>query len=118
MCESVGTLQRSLTGRDSQQGVTQTWFNVLCNFPISAQQSGASRMAFYAQMSASIGTTFYTPDNIGAQANDRLKVTDRTGTITYYNVDGITQSVGRGRLYTTQGTAIAEPQGEVTDAAQ
>lgn len=114
MCESTGTLQRAVIGRDAQQGVTQTtWTDLLCNFPCSSQQSGASRMAFYAQMSASIGSTLYTPIDIGAQANDRVKVTDRTGTIIYYNVDGQTQSVGRGRLYQTQVTQVQTP----TDAA-
>ena len=110
MLESTGTLEAPTIGRDASQGVTQTtWTEVLCDFPCSVQQSGGSRMAFYAQMSPSIGTTVYTATDIGAQPNQRMIITDRTGDSKYYNVNAMTQSVGRGRLWQTECTLIGEP---------
>ena len=108
--DSVGTLQRPVISRDSAQGVTQSaWTTIVCNFPCSAQQSGASRMAFYQQMSASISSNLYTAQNIEAQENDRIKIVDRTGRTYWYNVDGQTQPVGRGIQWQTAVTLVQQP---------
>ncbi len=116
MLEAVGTLYRSHSGRDASQGTTQTFVVVACNFACSAQQMSANRQQAYAQMEAFVTTTIYTQENIGAQPNDKIRVKDRAGNYTYYNVQGMCWNVGRTNVpWQTPCEFIQMPVGLVDD---
>jgi hypothetical protein len=110
MFESVATVQRPLIGRDSAAGVTQDPFTTLArNLPCSCQQAKASVRDLYAQRNLVVTTTIYFNTDPGAEANDRIIVTDRTGTCSSYNVSGKSQPVGRGWLFKVDAELVRSP---------
>lgn len=110
MMESVGTLLRPTTGRDRMQGVTQNYRPILSGFPCSQQQAGASVVMRYAQRQTSVGTTIYLAQDIGAQVNDKIDVTDMLGKTTSYLVKGETQPIGIGTIWSVDCEKIDAPR--------
>ena len=114
MCESSLVLQRPKTGVDAAGGTTQDWVSnsvtLLTNIPCSQQEAGAMKKQYYMMNNAEVTTTIYTAQDIQAEPNDRLIVTDRNGFPVYYLVQGQSQPVGRGRLWGTDCVRVRGPK--------
>jgi hypothetical protein len=63
----------------------------------------------YAQRNAVVTTTLYFGQDPGAEPNDLIEVTDRTGRTANYLARGESQSVGRGRLWQVDCELIRSP---------
>jgi|SRR5581483_961831 len=109
MMESTCLIQRPQIGRDSSEGVTQTFVTIISNLPCSVQQAGLNVIQLYAQRNSVVNTTIYFPQDPGAQVNDLLLATDRTGSTLYYLIKGQAQAVGRGRVWQIEAEWIPEP---------
>ncbi len=110
MMDSICTIQRPSIGRDTQEGTTQTFDQVIqANMPCSQQEASASVRMLYAQRNTQVSTTFYFYMNPGTEVNDRLISTDRLSQVAYYLVQGEAEPVGRGRLWQVQCERIRQP---------
>ena len=109
MLESSAVLQRPTIGRDSADGVTQTFVTIASNLPCSVQQAGARTMEIYLQRNIEVSTEIHFDQDPGCQANDVFIITDRTNTATYYLVEGRAQPVGRGRIWKVDARWIQQP---------
>lgn len=94
MMDSVATLVRPVIGRDARGGTTQESFEeVVCRFPCSVQQSSSRVERYYAQRNINVSTSIWVPNDVGAQVNDRIDVTDRYGVTHHFMVQGTQKGV-------------------------
>ncbi len=94
MLESVGTIKRPTITRDANEGVIQTFDQVIASeIPCSVQPAGANIVILYAQRNVNVTTTVYFAQNVSAEANDILEVTDRDGVLHTFQVQGYRKQI-------------------------
>lgn len=100
MFESTCKVVRASIGRDAREGQTYTFNQVLVqNIPCSVQESSYKILNYYAQRNQEVHATIFTDRDIGAEPNDIIQVTDRTGLTNNFRVEGLNQPVGRARIW-------------------
>ncbi len=79
MCNNLASITRPTIGRDSAEGVTQT-FNiaVATNIACSIQPATARTIQIYAQRNTGVDTTVYFQSNPNGQINDILTTGSNT----------------------------------------
>ncbi len=96
MMESTAILKRPTIGRDSQQGVTQDPFVMICpSAPCSVQPASTDVMMLYQQRNTKVNTVVFFAQDIQAQVNDRLTTTNPGGGTKDILVRGYAQQVDR-----------------------
>lgn len=99
MMESTGYLQRGATGRDAQQGTTQTFETISPVVPCSVQPASATVQLLYKQRNSDITTIVYLAQDIGAQVSDRFVYTSPGGETGTLLVLAQAQQVNRGVVW-------------------
>jgi len=99
MMESSGFLQRAAIGRDTQQGVTQTWETITPSVPCSIQPANATVQLLYKQRNSEITTIVYLAQDIGAQVNDRFVYSSPGGETGTLLILANAQQVNRGVVW-------------------
>lgn len=114
LMESTGYLQREITGRDSQQGQTQTWNTISTVVPCSVQTMNGPVRILYSQRNADNVVTVYLAQDIGAQVSDRFIATDRAGNQSLIKVMSESQQVNQDRVWVMNGIQTEAPTGTST----
>ena len=123
MMECSAVVYRPNIGYDSRHGVVQEPFlpidptaggpaaNRLEPDPIpcSVQQAGPRDIMLYGQRNAEFSTVLIFAQNPYCQMNDQIRVKDRTGNTTYYQVVGAAIPVGRARQWIVTANYIQQP---------
>jgi len=119
MMESTGQLQRAIIGRDSQQGTTQDFANVISPpIPCSVQRASAQVTMLYKQRNSEVIYTVYMPTDPGAQVNDNFIVTDRLGNQKTLLVRDEAQQVDRDVIWVMTCAWFKSPQTATAQATK
>lgn len=122
MMESSAVVYRPSIGRDSRQGVTQTPFvpvdpvnggvevnRLETELPCTVQQASPRTIMLYGQQNAEFSTVLIFAQDPRCQQNDQIRVTDRTGNVTYYLVVGAALPTGRARQWIVTANYVQQP---------
>lgn len=77
--------------------------------PCSVQQASPSLILLYGQQNAQYSTVLVFDRNPYCQMDDQLRVTDRTGNVTYYQVVGAARPTGRGDQWVVTANFVEQP---------
>ncbi len=94
MLESVCTIKRPTISRDSHEGVVQTFDQIIVqDVACSVQPASANITVLYAQRNLNVNTTIFFAQNVFAEANDVIEVTDREGILHTFQVMGYRKQI-------------------------
>lgn len=112
MMESVATISRPKTGRDSAQGTTIPSFTVMAtNLPCSYQEPSSNVESIYSQRNTVVSHNVYFAQDPNTEVNDVIDIfCPRTGESFRILVEGEAQAVARGRVYLVTGKRIRPPK--------
>ncbi len=119
---TIGLEADGTPGQMSRRGVTQDPFvpidpvaggpaanRVATALPCSVQQAGPRDMMLYGQRNAEFSTIIIFDRDPRCQMNDQIRVTDRTGNVTFYLVVGAAIPIGRARQWVATASYIQQP---------
>lgn len=77
--------------------------------PCSVQQASPRDIMLYGQRNAEFSTTLIFDRNPYCQMNDQIRVTDYTGTVSYYLATGAARPTGRGQQWVVTASFVEQP---------